>query len=295
MKNCFSCGTPMNDYDSVCPNCGQNVAQAPQQPQQSQNGANYGQSAPNQNANYGQPAPNQNAYGASYGQPAPEQNAYGASYGQPAPNQNAYGASYGQPAPEQNPYGASYGQAAYGSSAGTNPYGEVNPYGAYGAPVKKSNSKLIIIIVAAVAFVALVIGAIFLFVGSDHSSPENVVEALEDAMNDRDAGAIVDLMAPPELLEQSGVTDEQIDEMGRELVDEMDEEGIGDIDLEYISEEPADESDYEMYKSAFTAQGIEIEKMTKVKVRLNYGTESETENLTMYMVDGDWYIWPGSF
>ncbi|MGH3659201.1 MAG: hypothetical protein ACRDUA_21335 [Micromonosporaceae bacterium] len=142
---------------------------------------------------YGQPAgppagPPGGGYGDPYGQPSGPPGGYG----QPsAPPGGGYGDPYGQPSGPPGGYGQpGYGQPGYGQPGQGGPGGGMPPAGFPPAAPQKSNTGLIVGLIAGVLVLLVCVGGGFYLFSGFGASPTATVESFMDAaFNDKDLAA----------------------------------------------------------------------------------------------------------
>ena len=266
---CSKCGSNNADGAAFCSNCGaplgqpQQANEVPQQPAQD----------PNVQQNY-YAQPEQPAY------KQPEQPAYNQ-----APQYQQQAPQYQQQAPQYQQQAPQYGQASYGQA----PYGQ--------PPVKKKKNKALpwIIVGAAVVVVAAIVLVLVLVLGGNNQgSPEDAAIAFVEGSLDFDFDKVTSVVHPAML---EDVDKEEFNEMKDEL-------GGFSINYSNVKVEEAEHSkdDCEYYEEEFYDYydlDVDVEDVCYVTVSFDvemFGmSESTDQDLTVFEVDGKWYVYPDDF
>ena len=192
---------------------------------------------------------------------------------------------YQQP---QQPEQPAYQQAPYGQT----PYGQA-PYGQ--PPVKKKNKALPWIIVGAVVVVAaIVLVLVFALGGSHQGSPEDAAIAFIEGTLDFDFDKMTSVVHPA-----------MLEDVDKEEFKEMEDE-LGGFSINYsnVKVEEAEHSpeDCEYYEEEFYDNfdmDVDVEDVCYVTVSFDvemFGmSESTDQDLTVFEIDGDWYVYPDDF
>ena len=180
------------------------------------------------------------------------------------------------------------------------PQNASNEFGGYKEPVR--SKKTMIIIIAAIAVVVAIVASVFIikYATSSTSSPEKVLDALEEAFNQRDAIAFGEIVFPMHMREH--MRKESPDELAEimlrmgetfeEMADYYDENFKVTIDVLGSSKLSGD--DYrDLAEDYYLDYGIKIEDAVNVDCVLTLwydgDSEPETEEILFYKYKGEWF------
>ena len=260
------------------------------QPPYGQQGYQQGNQQP-----YGQQGYQQN-YGQPYGQQGYQQPGGQQGYQQPYGQQQGYQQNYQQPYAQQN-----YQQPYYPQG---NAYGQPAP-AAPGGGSGKGRMIAIICSIVGVLAVAAVLLIIFVFKsGGGQASKEDLAKAYLEIMSNNQPEKMADMLVPSKY--RSDLEDKVKTMIGMDLEDVLKNKYMEsvDADIECKFEKIEDRRTYdsedieELEKEFMTNVDIdmEIEEAAKIRIYYQYKTgdsdewEDDTDNLTVYKVDGKWYV-----
>lgn len=155
--------------------------------------------------------------------------------------------------------------------------------------VKKSPFNLKFVIAGVAALVVVVLAFALIFGGNGASSPEGAVETLLDGFIDLDASEVVSVMPP-----MIGTDREDVEEMLDMMFDKAPDSELDVIeDAEYkivnVQTILGNDLQYIIMGTGAMVDG-DIEGAAKVKVTMFADGDSETDEITVIKVDGDWYV-----
>ena len=181
---------------------------------------------------------------------------------------------------------------------------DANPMGfGAAAPAPKKNNKLWIIIGAAAAVVvALVIILCTVFCGgSGAGSAEDVVDKYVSAMEDCDVYAMIELL-PSEIhdamIEEYGDEIDAASEMMDSYSDMIEGVTYRIVDQTTYSRDEVKDFEEEMNEEleGYIDEKIEVTAVASIEVECavetKFGTQSDSEHITVFESDGTWYLSP---